>query len=88
MIEERGEIYTFQALCAHRMLMAIITVAIAVFMEAARISLSAPTSFHLWILIPSAGVAQLGFAFAMGLEISCAKKKLAEMRLSAQQSAI
>lgn len=75
-IQTAGKIYVFQPLNAHRAFSAIIIFAVVCFLEAARVSLVNPTTFHLWVLILSSTVAQLFLVIREANENKYIRRKL------------
>jgi len=59
-------------------LMSVITVAVVLFVEAARAALADPTPFHLWTLILSAGSAQLAQVISSANELRHARSYMSK----------
>ena len=57
--EAKGRTHSYQPLHLHRALMAVLTAAIALFVEAARVTLSNEATSHMWLLIGSAAIGHL-----------------------------
>ena len=77
-----GDIFSFQPKWVHRTLSYLLTVALVLFVEAARASLAEPSRFHLWILILSTVSAVLLNAMWSGAEFYYAKKRVKELLAS------
>ena len=72
-IETRGEIYSFLPRSTHRVLMLGSGLSGILCYEAARVAVSMPTTFHVWMLIFAAAAAFILFGISNGLELKAAK---------------
>lgn len=85
--EKRGEIYSFLPRSTHRILTLGSGLSGVFFYEAARMAVSMPTTFHVWILIFFAAVAFIIFGSTSGLELKSAKALIAGEEKGANEAA-
>ena len=71
-----GEIYCFQPFWIFQALSLIIAAGLALFIESARVSLSNPSPFHLWLLILSAATTMVMQVILSSIELRYAKKHI------------
>lgn len=74
--ETAGRIFSFVPRRVHLPLSILIGASVVLFLEAARVSISDPSPFHLWMLILSGVASQVGQVAMSAAELWYAKRRL------------